>query len=107
MNIDALARHGHRFDRAFVANPVCMPNRATIMSGQWPSVHGLRTNGLPLNPECDTFVRVLRRNGWRTSAAGKLHLQLLGCIQASDRERAHRWPGKRLTGIYEGRVWYS
>lgn len=77
-HIDALAANGHNFDRAFVANPVCMPNRATIMTGQWPSAHGLRTNGLPLNPECDTFVRVLRRNGWRTSAVGKLHLQPMG-----------------------------
>lgn len=77
-NIDALAADGHVFDRAFVANPVCMPNRATIMTGQWPSAHGLRTNGLPLNPECDTFVRQLRRHGWRTSAVGKLHLQPMG-----------------------------
>jgi arylsulfatase A-like enzyme len=77
-HIDALAADGHHFDRAFVANPVCMPNRATIMTGQWPSAHGLRTNGLPLNPECDTFVRALRRQGWRTSAVGKLHLQPMG-----------------------------
>jgi arylsulfatase A-like enzyme len=77
-HIDALAESGHRFDRAFVANPVCMPNRATIMTGQWPSAHGLRTNGLPLNPGCDTFVRALRRHGWRTSAVGKLHLQPMG-----------------------------
>ncbi len=77
-NIDALAENGHRFDRAFVANPVCMPNRATIMTGQWPSAHGLRTNGLPLDPECDTFVRRLKDHGWRTSAVGKLHLQPMG-----------------------------
>lgn len=77
-NIDALATNGHVFDRAFVANPVCMPNRATIMTGQWPSAHGLRTNGLPLNPACDTFVRQLRRDGWRTAAVGKLHLQPMG-----------------------------
>ncbi len=77
-NIDALAADGHQFDRAFAANPVCMPNRATIMTGQWPSAHGLRTNGLPLNPSCDTFVRALRRSGWRTSAVGKLHLQPMG-----------------------------
>ena len=77
-HIDALASNGHNFDRAFVANPVCMPNRATIMTGQWPSAHGLRTNGLPLNPDCDTFVRALRREGWRTSAVGKLHLQPMG-----------------------------
>lgn len=77
-NIDGLALRGHNFLEAYVANPVCMPNRATIMTGLWPSAHGLRTNGLPLNPEIETFVRVLRRRGWKTAAVGKLHLQPMG-----------------------------
>jgi arylsulfatase A-like enzyme len=77
-NIDRLAANGHVFDRAYAANPVCMPNRATIMTGMWPSAHGLRTNGLPLDPRIDTFARVLRRRGWRTAAIGKLHLQPMG-----------------------------
>lgn len=77
-HIDRLASSGHVFDRAYVGNPVCMPNRATIMTGMWPSAHGLRTNGLPLDPGIDTFARVLRRQGWRTAAVGKLHLQPMG-----------------------------
>ena len=76
--LDALAARGARFTRTFVANPVCMPNRATILTGQWPSVHGLRTNGLPLDWSAETFPRVLRARGWRTSAVGKLHLQPMG-----------------------------
>ena len=77
-NIDRLAGSGHVFNRAYVGNPVCMPNRATIMTGMWPSAHGLRTNGLPLDPRIDTFARVLRNRGWRTAAIGKLHLQPMG-----------------------------
>ncbi len=77
-NIDSLAAAGRRFSRAFVANPVCMPNRATIMTGRWPSAHGLRTNGLPLDPEAQTFPRVLRQRGFATAAVGKLHLQPMG-----------------------------
>lgn len=77
-HIDALAAGGHVFDRAYVANPVCMPNRATIMTGRWPSAHGLRTNGIPLDPGAQTFARVLRTAGWRTSAVGKLHFQPMG-----------------------------
>ena len=77
-NIDALANSGHSFTRAFAANPVCMPNRATIMTGRWPSAHGLRTNGIPLAPDAATFPRQLRNLGWRTSAVGKLHLQPMG-----------------------------
>jgi len=74
-HIGSLAARGQVFDRAFVANPVCMPNRATIMTGRWPSAHGLRTNGIPLDPQAETFARVLRSEHWRTSAVGKLHFQ--------------------------------
>lgn len=76
--IDALARRGVACTRAYAANPVCMPNRATIMTGRWPSAHGLRTNGIPLDPSADTFARRLRAAGYRTSAIGKLHLQPMG-----------------------------
>ena len=76
--IDALAARGHVFSRAYAANPVCMPNRATILTGRWPSAHGLRTNGLPLDPAARTLARELRGAGWRTSAVGKLHLQPMG-----------------------------
>ncbi len=77
-NLDRLAAQGRVFTNAYVANPVCMPNRATIITGRWPSAHGLRTNGLPLDPESETFVRNLRQIGYHTSAVGKLHYQPMG-----------------------------
>ena len=39
-HLDALAKRAMRFDKAYVANPICMPNRATILTGRMPSVHG-------------------------------------------------------------------
>ena len=72
--IDSIAHEGHSFANAYVTNPVCMPNRASIMTGRWPSAHGVRTNGLPLDPNADTYARVLRGKGWKTAAVGKLHL---------------------------------
>lgn len=36
-HIDALAAQGTRFDRFYVASPVCMANRATLMTGRMPS----------------------------------------------------------------------
>ena len=41
-NIDSIAARGTRFARFYVATPVCMPNRATLMTGRMPSVHGAR-----------------------------------------------------------------
>jgi arylsulfatase A-like enzyme len=77
-HLDRLARGGQVFTNTYVTNPVCMPNRASIMTGRWPSAHGLRTNGIPLDPEAFTFARSLRSAGWVTSAVGNLHFQPMG-----------------------------
>ncbi len=74
-NIDRIAARGTSFDQYFVASPVCMPNRASFMTGRFPSVHGLRYNGCHLPVTANTFVDVLRAGGYRTSAIGKSHLQ--------------------------------
>ena len=77
-HLDALAARGVRFERAMVANPICMPNRSSIVTGRMPSVHGTRYNGIALDWGANTFVRVLRNNGYRTGLVGKSHFQNIG-----------------------------
>lgn len=74
-NIDKIAKKGTRFDNFHVANPVCMPNRASLLTGRYPSVHGLRHNGCLLPTRARTFVDLLAENGYKTAAIGKSHLQ--------------------------------
>lgn len=74
-NIDALAKDGIAFDRFYVASPVCMPNRASLMTGRMPSSHGVRSNGIPLAHRNVTFVEMLRAAGYDTALIGKSHLQ--------------------------------
>ena len=74
-HIDALAASGTRFDRFYVASPVCMPNRASLMTGRFPTAHGLRYNGCILPERANTFVEALRRSGYKTASIGKSHLQ--------------------------------
>ncbi len=74
-HIDMLAQQGTRFDRTYVANPVCMPNRGSIMTSRVPSVHGGRSNGVPLPLESVTFADLLCEFGYRTALVGKSHLQ--------------------------------
>ena len=81
-NIDSIAKRGKRFDRFYVANPVCMPNRATIMTGRMPSAHGVRSNGINLSLQSSTFVDLLRRQGYQTALVGKSHLQNIESIPA-------------------------
>ena len=74
-NIDSIAARGTRFTRFYVATPVCMPNRSTLMTGRMPSLHGVRSNGSPLSLQSNTFVDALRAAGYATALVGKSHLQ--------------------------------
>ena len=74
-HIDAIAAQGTRFDNFHTASPVCMPNRASLITGRYPSVHGLRYNGCVLPQSANTFVDVLAAGGYHTAAIGKSHLQ--------------------------------
>ncbi len=74
-HIDGIAGRGVRFERAHVASPVCMPNRASLLTGRYPTAHGLRRNGLALSLRANTFLDVLRAGGYRTAMIGKSHIQ--------------------------------
>ncbi len=74
-HIDALAAEGCLFDRFHVASPICMPNRATLMTGRMPTAHQCRGNGVPLPLNTTTIADLLRAAGYRTALVGKCHLQ--------------------------------
>jgi arylsulfatase A-like enzyme len=74
-NIDKMAAEGLSHDRFYVASPVCMPNRASLMTCRMPMSHGTRSLGLPLAHENVTFVEMLAAAGYDTCLIGKSHLQ--------------------------------
>ena len=74
-NLDRLKEMGTAFPRCFTSNPVCQPARATIATGLSTRGHGVLENGYQLDPGLSTFMQVLRENGWRTGAFGKVHLK--------------------------------
>lgn len=84
-NIDGIAARGKRWDRFYVANPICMPNRASIMTGRMCSAHGARHNGIPLSKDHTTFVELLRDAGYRTGLIGKSHLQSFTGLPATNK----------------------
>src|ERR671918_619285 len=43
-HIDRIAREGARFVNAFHTTPLCSPNRASILTGQYASRHGIIDN---------------------------------------------------------------
>lgn len=74
-NVDSIADRGVQFQRHYVSNPVCQPARATLLTGRTPRGHGVRTNGIPLNPDVPTITQALLDAGYQTHSSGKLHLQ--------------------------------
>ena len=98
-HIDSIAARGVMFDRFYVATPVCMPNRSTLMTGRMPSAHGVRHNGIPLSLGATTFVEMLREAGYRTGLVGKSHLQNMTGdaphYPGAELRPAHAWaPGR-------------
>lgn len=66
--IDALAREGVRFDRAFAAAPVTLPSHASLMTGRYPPGHGARHNGMRMDLRTPTLAEAFARAGFVTGA---------------------------------------
>lgn len=74
--IDKLVAEGTKFQRAYHAVPLCSPNRASILTGQYPSRHGISDN-TSRNQESfmlDLFPKYLQNAGFKTAHVGKWHM---------------------------------
>src|SRR5699024_11264967 len=58
-NIDALAKHGVRFTRAFVNSGVCGPSRMSFYTGRYPSTHRSEEHTSELQSRFDLVCRLL------------------------------------------------
>ena len=98
-NLDQLSSDGVRYDNFFCASPVCSPARASIVTGEIPSSHGIHDwldggnlntadypymKGFPHFKKDDvaidyldgkkTYIDYLSENGYRCALSGKWHL---------------------------------
>lgn len=75
-NIDRLAAEGAWFTNAFHAVPLCSPNRASLLTGQYPSRHGIIDNVARdyASHRLRTFPRALQDHGYETAFVGKWHM---------------------------------
>src|SRR4029079_5452878 len=72
---DSLADSGVRYERAIPQSVVCMPSRSTILTGQFPSTHGVWMNGVPLPADAPSVADVLPDAGYLTALIGKAHFE--------------------------------
>jgi arylsulfatase A-like enzyme len=74
-NIDALAKTGVRFERAYCQFALCNPSRSSMLNGRYPittGVFGNRTWFGDQHPEFVSLPKHLQANGYATLRAGKI-----------------------------------
>jgi arylsulfatase A-like enzyme len=73
-NLDRLVHEGCFFKNAYTTNPICVPARYDLLTGQTGRPHGHFDNAATrLDERMPTFPRVFAENGWHTAALGKCH----------------------------------
>ena len=73
-NLDRLADESFVFEKAYVAQPVCTPDRATVMTGLYPHTNGCVSNNIPLPEEVKTLPEIIDDPDYRSAYMGKWHL---------------------------------
>lgn len=74
-NIKRMAAEGAVLNNAFCTNSICVPSRATIMTGQYSQKNNVYTLGDALDPAHPNIAKVLQGNGYQTALIGKWHLK--------------------------------
>ena len=75
-HIDRLAHEGALFERAFHTTSICSPNRASIMTGQYASRHGIIDNVArgAMSHRLPNYHLELQKLGYETAHIGKWHM---------------------------------
>jgi arylsulfatase A-like enzyme len=76
--IDSLAAQGVRYTRAYSPSPICVPARASLLTGMDAVKNGVTDNGHWLRPDLhalgvQTWPELLAGAGYYTAAVGKMH----------------------------------
>jgi len=91
-NIDRLAEQGTVFDNAYSNNPLCVPSRASLLTGRLSPNIGVFDNANELPDSAPTMAHCLRQAGYQTELCGKMHF--IGADQI------HGFNTRSVTDVY-------
>ena len=72
-NLDSFAGTSVSFDQAYCTYPLCLPSRASLLTGLYPHHHGAVTNQTAWRYEHKTLGHYFHDAGYMTSLIGKMH----------------------------------
>lgn len=96
-NIQRLADEGAVFDNMMVTTSLCSPSRASILTGTYAHVHGVRYNEIQdPEPHLEQFPQALQKAGYKTALIGKWHME----HHARPRPGFDYWLSFKGQGVY-------
>lgn len=101
-NLDALAARGTRFSAAYTTCPICVPARASFMTGKYVHQIGTWDNAMAYDGSLPGWGHKLRQEGIPIESIGKLHFRNESDDTGFDRQTI---PMHIKDGI--GQVWGS
>jgi arylsulfatase len=73
-HLDELAQDSVIFENSYTNCPMCVPARASLMTGRNPLSHGILDNAMRMVEDEKPLPGLLRSNGYTTTMYGKLHV---------------------------------
>lgn len=74
-HIKRLASEGVLLNNVFCTNSICVPSRATILTGQYSHENNVFTLADSLQPQQDNIAKHIKQAGYQTALIGKWHLK--------------------------------
>ena len=113
-NLDRLMDWGMRFERTWTQCPVCMPCRATMITGRYTHELGFTSNvtadrgdtvdDSPFKPSWPTIMKQLQGGGYETASIGKTHYHGRPGSQEAG-ERGERFDTRQFGDFVKGFGW--
>ncbi len=109
-NVDRMAATGLNFINTISVCPISSPTRASLLTGQYPTTHGIFLNDLHLRDEALTMAEIYKEAGYQTAYIGKWHLDGMGRSNFTPRDRRQGfdyWKGLECSHDYNHLLYYS